>query len=227
MSVRPTRRLAVALTAAAALLLASCASSPNAEPAGSPTPSGPIEAAATAEPAASAFPVTVTSALGDAVIEAKPERVVTLGWGADDIAVSLGTIPVGVEIDTWAGDADGLRPWFREAVEAAGGEIPQAIAMYPELDVDAIVALEPDLVIAPQSSLDQAMFDQLSAFVPVVAHPGDAWATSVEDQVRLAAQALGVPERGDEILAERDAAIAKAKADHPELADVTFAYVYL
>src|SRR5690606_6798839 len=226
-----TRRWTGALAGlAAATLLAACSTGSGSPSPSSPeaTASGTATATATAAPVAEdAFPVTVTSSLGDAVIEAKPERVVTLGWGADDIAVSLGTVPVGVEADTWAGDADGLRPWFREAVEAQGVEIPQAIAMYPELDVDAIVALEPDLVLAPQSSLDQAMFDQLSAFVPVVAHPGDAWATSVDDQVTMAAKALGVPERGEEILAARDAAIAKAKADHPQFADVTFAYVYL
>src|SRR5690606_22988775 len=107
-----------------------------------------------------------------------------------------------VEEDTWAGDADGLRPWFRAAVEEQGAEIPQAITMYPELDVDAIVALEPDLVLAPQSGLDQTVFDQLSAFVPVVAYPGAAWGTSIEDQVRTAAKALGEVEKGEELLVE-------------------------
>ena len=214
MSVHPSRRLAAAL-AGVALLLAACSNAP-ADDVTPPT---------TASEAA--FPVTITSSFGEAVIEEKPERVVTLGWGADDIAFSLGTIPVGVEADTWAGDEDGLRPWFREAVEEAGGDLPQAIAMYPELDVDAIVALEPDVVIAPQSAIDQAMFDQLTAFVPVVAAPGEPWQTSVEDQVRLAAQALGVPDRGEEILAERQAALDAVKAEHPELAEVTFAYVYL
>ncbi len=220
MSVRPARRWTAALAAASALLLASCAGAP----AGEDTSVAPEPSPTTAS--AADFPLTITSALGDAVIDAKPERVVTLGWGADDIALQLGTVPVGVEADTWAGDADGLRPWFREVVEEKGAALPAAVQMYPELDVDAIVALEPDLVLAPQSGLDQAMFDQLSALVPVVAHPGEAWGTSVEDQVRLAAQALGVPERGEELLAEREAALEKARTDHPEIVGKTFAYVY-
>lgn len=222
MPVSASRRWAASILAAAALALAACS--------GTSADDGPSPAPADASPtttSGAAFPVTVTSSLGDAVIEEKPERVVTLGWGADDIAVSLGTVPVGVEADTWAGDAEGLRPWFRAAVEEQGADLPQAIAMYPELDVDAIVALDPDLVLAPQSALDQATFDQLSSFVPVVAHPGDPWATSVEDQVRIAARALGVPDRGEEILAERQAALDTVKAEHPEFAQVTFAYVYL
>ena len=176
--------------------------------------------------AGSAFPVSIESALGTAEIPAKPERVVTLGWGAADIAFSLGTTPVGIESDTWGGDAQGYEPWFREAVEKAGDELPATIAMYPELDVDAVVALNPDLVLAPQSGLDQKTYDQLSAFVPVVAYPGDAWQTSLEDQVHIAAEALGVPEKAQPLLDERQAAIDKAASDHPELAGLTFAYVY-
>jgi len=180
-----------------------------------------------AEPSSDAlFPVSIDSALGTAEIPAKPERVVTLGWGAADIAFSLGTTPVGIESDTWGGDAEGYQPWFKQAVEASGDELPTTIAMYPELDIDAVVALEPDLVLAPQSGLDQATFDQLSALVPVVAYPGEPWQTSLEDQVTIAAEALGVPEKAQPLLDERQAAIDEAAADNPELAGTTFAYVY-
>ncbi|HEY9270663.1 MAG TPA: ABC transporter substrate-binding protein, partial [Achromobacter sp.] len=41
------------------------------------------------------FPITIGSALGQAVIAAPPKRVVTLGLGADDLALSLGVVPVG------------------------------------------------------------------------------------------------------------------------------------
>ncbi|NUU15690.1 iron-siderophore ABC transporter substrate-binding protein [Cellulomonas humilata] len=188
---------------------------------------------ATVEPSGSAsapaediFPVSIDSTLGTADIPAKPERVVTLGWGAADIAFSLGTTPVGIEADTWGGDADGYQPWFREAVEESGDELPTTIAMYPELDIDAVVALEPDLVLAPQSGLDQATFDQLSALVPVVAYPGEPWQTSLEDQVTIAAEALGVPEKAEALLAERQAAIDDAANENPELSGLTFAYVY-
>lgn len=219
---RPAARrplAAVALVGAAALLLAACSS-------GDDTTDDTTAAAGDETVAADAFPVTIESALGDAVIEQKPERVVTLGWGATDIAYSLGTLPVGIESDDWAGDAEGYQPWFRTAVEDAGDELPETITMYPELDVEAVIALEPDLILATQSGIDQATFDQLSEFAPVVAYPGDPWATSVDDQITTAAQALGVPDQAqgliDGIQAEYDA----VKAEHPEFADVTYAYVY-
>ncbi|GIG28138.1 ABC transporter substrate-binding protein [Cellulomonas marina] len=221
---RHLRRSASAgLVAAVALALAACGGTDNA---GS-------SSAGSAEPAASssaggdaAFPVTIEGALGPTTIEAKPERVVTLGWGADDIALGLGTVPVGIEEDTWGGDEDGYHPWFRDAVEEQGAELPETIAMYPELDVDAVLALEPDLVLAPQSGLEQDVFDQLSQVVPVVAYPEQPWQTPIEEQVEIAATALGVPERAQELLDERQAAIDEAVAAHPELQGVSFAYVY-
>ncbi|AEE47343.1 iron-siderophore ABC transporter substrate-binding protein [Cellulomonas fimi] len=214
---RHLRRTAVAASVAVlALALAAC--------------SGSTDDDATAEPGSTAsdgttFPVTIESALGTAVVEEKPERVVTLGWGADDITLSLGTVPVGVEADTWGGDADGYHPWFREAVEERDGELPETIAAYP-LDVDAIVALEPDLVLAPQSGMEQDVFDQLSEIVPVVAYPEEPWQTTIEQQVEIIATALGVPEQAEPLLDARQQAIDEAAAAHPELAGISFAYVY-
>lgn len=176
--------------------------------------------------ASDAFPVTIESALGEATIEAKPERVVALGWGAADIAYSLGTTPVGIESDDWAGDEDGYQPWFRDALEADGAELPETITMYPELDVEAVIGLEPDLILAPQSGIDQATFDQLSDFAPVVAYPGDPWATSVEDQITIAAEALGEQDKGTELIDGIQAEYDAVKEAHPEFADVTYAYVY-
>jgi iron complex transport system substrate-binding protein len=212
------RRLAaVAAVGALALSLAACGGSDD-DASASPTDDSTA--------GTDAFPVTIDSTLGEATIDAKPERVVALGWGAADIAFTLGTVPVGIESDDWAGDADGYQPWFREAVEKQGAKLPETITMYPELDVEKIIGLDPDLILAPQSGLTQDQFDQLSDFAPVVAYPGDAWATPVDDQIRIAAKALGVPEKADGIIADQQAAYDAVKAEHPEFAGVTFAYVY-
>lgn len=221
-SLRPGARRRLALVAAAgavALTLAACGGGDASDDA-----SG--SAGAGGDAADGAYPVTITSALGDATIEEKPERVVALGWGAADIALSLGTVPVGIETDAWAGDADGYQPWFRAAVEEQGADLPETITMYPELDVEAVIALEPDLILATQSGIDQATFDQLSDFAPVVAYPGDPWATSVDDQISIAAQALGEPDKGQELIDGIQAEYDAVKQEHPEFADVTYAYVY-
>ncbi|PVU82740.1 iron-siderophore ABC transporter substrate-binding protein [Cellulomonas sp. WB94] len=215
-----TRRVTAAVGAGlVASTLAACGAGASSDAATPATTVSPASSAA-------AFPVTVSSALGDAVIPAAPERVVALGWGAADIVLALGVVPVGIEADTWGGDADGFEPWFRDTVEAQGAALPATITMYPEIDIEAIIALEPDVIIAPQSGIDQATFDKLSEFAPVVAHPGVAWQTSPEDQVRIAAKALGVPDKAQGLIDDTDAALAAARDAHPELAGKTFAYVW-
>ncbi|WP_083941727.1 iron-siderophore ABC transporter substrate-binding protein [Sanguibacter suarezii] len=217
---RARRTLVAATTAALALTLAACGSSDDTDTDASPSGS------AGASETAGAFPVTITGALGETVIEEAPERVVTLGWGASDIALSLGVVPVGVEVDDWAGDDEGYQPWFREAVEAEGAELPETITMYPELDVEAIVALEPDLILAPQSGIDQATFDQLSEFTDVVAYPEGPWITPLDEQITIAATALGKSEeQAQELIDGIDTTLAEAAAEHPEFAGKTVAYV--
>lgn len=223
------RRAAVIGAAGTALLLVLAGCSGDTDSSGSDTPADSASSSEDSGDAGSsdgAFPVTIEGALGTATIEEKPERIVTLGWGTD-IAYSLGTLPVGIEADAWAGDADGYQPWFREAVEGAGEELPATIANTGEYDVDAIIALEPDLILAPNSGLTQEQYDQLSEFTTVVAYPEGPWLTPVDEQIEITAQALGVPEQAQELIDATDAVIAEAAAENPDLADYTFSYVYL
>ncbi|PWD52598.1 iron-siderophore ABC transporter substrate-binding protein [Serinibacter arcticus] len=218
------RRAAVigAAGAALALTLAGCSGGGDSEPTASETSASTEESASTD----GAYPVTIDGALGSVTIEEKPERVVALGWGTD-IAYSLGTVPVGVEAQPWGGDADGYTPWFREALEAGGDELPATIANTGEYDVDAIIALEPDLILAPNSGLTQEQYDQLSDFTNVVAYPEGPWLTPVDEQIEITAQALGVPEQAQELIDATDAVVADAAAANPDLANYTFTYVYL
>ena len=227
---RTTRRGASvgASLAALALLLTACGGGSDSATTDASEDGTSAEASdeATEEAADGAFPVTITGALGETTIEEKPERVVTLGWGTD-IAYSLGTLPVGIEAQTWGGDAEGYLPWFRAAVEAAGDELPTPIANTGEYDIDAIIALEPDLILAPNSGLTQEQFDQLSKFTNVVAYPEGPWVTPVDEQIEIAAEALGVPEKAQELIDATDAVVAEAAAANPDLANYTFSYVYL
>jgi iron complex transport system substrate-binding protein len=212
---RRTRSLAlVAGLATTGLLLAGCSGSPAAG----------TDSADTATDGA--FPVTIQSTLGDAVIESAPERIVTIGWGSADTAIALGTTPVGVEAATWGGDADLQFPWVAEAVAAAGDELPEVFTVYPEVDIEAILALEPDLVLAPQSGITAEDFATLSEIAPTVAYPGDPWATSWDDQIEIIGQAMGKSTEATALIDDIDATLADAAAENPEFADLSYAYVY-
>jgi iron complex transport system substrate-binding protein len=209
------RRGATLLTVvtASALLLSGCGSSATSE----------TDAAASDS---AAFPVTIESALGDAVIPSEPKSVVTIGWGSADTAIALGTTPVGVEAATWGGDEDQYFPWVRDAIVAKGDELPATFDVYPEIDVEAVLELAPDLILAPQSGISEDEFATLSEIAPVVAYPDTAWRTTWDEQIEIIGTALGKSDEAAELIAGIEEDIAATAAEHPEFTDVSFAYVY-
>jgi iron complex transport system substrate-binding protein len=198
------------------VLLAGCASAPATD----------SDTADAATGSSDAFPVTIESALGDAVIDSAPQRIVTIGWASADTAIALGTTPVGVESATWGGNADLQFPWVADAVEAAGDELPEVFNVYPEVGIEAILALEPDLVLAPQSGITAEDFATLSEIAPTVAYPGDPWATAWDDQIDIIGKALGKSAEATDLIADIDTQLADAAAANPEFADLSYAYVY-
>ncbi|MFU8945332.1 iron-siderophore ABC transporter substrate-binding protein [Mycetocola zhadangensis] len=211
---RFTRGAAVlAAATASVLVLSGCATSGD-------------DSAGSSAPDNSAFPVTIESALGDAVIESAPEKVVTIGWGSADTAIALGTTPVGVEAATWGGDEDLYFPWVRDAIEDRGDDLPTTFNVYPEIDVEAILELTPDLILAPQSGISEDEFATLSEIAPVVAYPDTAWRTTWDEQIEIIGKALGKTDEAADLIDGITNDIADAAAEHPEFKDVSFAYVY-
>jgi iron complex transport system substrate-binding protein len=199
---RPTRRaalIAAALTTAASL--AACGSDDG----------------AAAEPSASgsgggAFPVTVTTAFGDVEIAEEPERVVALGWSDAETALALGVQPVGAS--DWLGfGGEGVGPW----AEGRYDEAPEIIETL-EPSLEAVAALEPDLILDTRSDGTQERYDALSAIAPVVGAPEGvgAYQTTWQQQLDLVGQALGRGEEAERLQGELEQAFADAAAAHPE-----------
>lgn len=140
---------------------------------------------------AQAYPRTLTTALGSATLDKAPQRIVSLGSGTEDIMIELGVMPIAIMAQRWAGDDEGYLPWFRAALTQRQLPLPPVIDVFPEFNPEDVVALRPDLILAPQSGLTQAQFDQLSLIAPVVGHPDQPWLTSPETHIRLVGEALG------------------------------------
>ena len=115
-----------------------------------------------------AFPVTIESSLGDAKIKKKPEKIVTLGQGSTETAIAMGHTPVGMEEYEWAADESGYTPWVHEAVKEEGDDLPEFVGEGEKLDMEKIVELEPDVILASYSGLTQEDYDTLSQIAPVV-----------------------------------------------------------
>ncbi|GAA4918398.1 iron complex transport system substrate-binding protein [Actinomycetospora succinea] len=190
-------RLVAALAAVLAVLLAGCGSGSD-----EPAPGA----------AAPGFPVTVDHAYGQTTIPDRPARVVTVGYNDVDYALALGTVPVGVRDFIGAFD-ETTRPWAQQALD---GQQPQQVGGN-EIDIEKVASLAPDLVLGVYSDMDRATFDRLSQIAPTVADPAGGPAPW-QEQTRITARALGVPERGDQVVSDVEGRFAQARAANPQFA---------
>lgn len=172
------------------------------------------------------FPVSIESALGTAEIHEQPERIVTLGQGTADTVVALGPTPVAVEADPWGGDSEGYQPWVREAIEQRGDELPALIDGGTELDIDAVIAADPDVILAPQSGLTQEQFDLLSGLAPTVAYPGEAWTTPWDEQISIIGTALGLADEATTLTHEITDSLGAVAEAHPQWGSTSVVYTY-
>ncbi|MGW4800551.1 iron-siderophore ABC transporter substrate-binding protein [Nonomuraea sp. NPDC004297] len=216
----PRVRALSAVAATVVLVLTGCGTS-DPKPADSAAPAAP-----TASGAAGAFPVTIDSALGKATITEQPERIVTLGQGSAETAIALGHTPVGIESYEWGSDKTGYLPWIHEAVTKAGGTLPKQFAGGENIDIEAIVELSPDVILAPWSGITQDQFKILSDIAPTVAYPDLAWSTNWDQQIEIIAKALGQPDKAAELIADIRRRLADAATTRPQYKDVSFSYIY-
>jgi iron complex transport system substrate-binding protein len=211
---RFTRRAWIAGALAAPLALAACSG-------GEDTASDASDAGASE----GFTPVTIEHALGTAEITEKPERVVTLGQGSAETSIALGIIPVGIEEYPWGADPEtGYLPWIHEAITEAGGELPEQFTGSTELDVEAILALEPDVILAPWSGITQEQFDVLTDIAPTVAYAEQPWVITWEEQITTIGKALGEDRAAAGLIDEITATFEEAT--QPGYADHTFSFIY-
>ena len=184
---------------------------------------------AAAQGATGSFPVTVEHAFGETTIEQAPTRVATVSWVNADVSIALGVVPVGMPRDDWGGNEQGSTPWKDAALEEADAALGTegAPAQYSEtdgLDVNAIAALAPDVILGAYSGLTQEEYDKLSKIAPVVAYPDTAYGTAWQDSTRLIGEALGRSDAAQQLVAETEQRIADEVAEHPALEGTSFIY---
>ncbi|QRY48983.1 ABC transporter substrate-binding protein [Mycolicibacterium boenickei] len=182
-----------------ALLLAACGQA--ADPAAPPG-------------AAPGYPVTVQNCGRQVVMDAPPQRAVSLNQGSTEILLSLGLADRMVGTATWT---DPVRP----GLEAENARVPRLAVNKPSLET--VLDTEPDFVSAsfggtlgPGGVADRDQFAQLG--VPTYLAPSDCEGKNsvngdgarstpfsmdaVYTEIRDLATIFGVVERGDRLIAE-------------------------
>jgi len=148
------------------------------------------------------FPRTITHADGSTELAKKPKRVVVLDTGELDEVIALGIIPVGIPT------TDGASPTPTYLAKKVKGVA--TVGNIQELNLEAIAALKPDLILGSQLRADK-LYPQLSAIAPTVfsIRPGFPW----KENFLLAGAALGEETKAEGILNAYTAKAEKLRAD--------------
>jgi iron complex transport system substrate-binding protein len=182
--------------------LAACGSSAQIEEpsGGSPAASA---AAAGASPSAPASGTggerNIKHAMGTTVLKKKPERVVVLFNGMTDNALALGVKPVG-SVESWE-----EKPWYlflrdkMEGVKNLGEET--------QPNIEAIVALKPDLIIGAKSRHEK-IYPQLSGIAPTVMTEN---VFDWKNNLKLGSEAMYMDQEAGKLLEQWDKRVAEFK----------------
>lgn len=218
---RTKRGIAAALAVVAALALAACSSSD------APTSAAPSASGSPTTSVDGQFPVSIVNKFGTTDIPAQPQRIVTVGFHEQDWLYAMGIAPVAVR--EWYGGYDyATWPWADDARVAVGAE-PTVLAS-GDLDMEAIAALSPDLIIATWSGITSEQYGLLSQIAPTLAQSGDYadYGMPFDEETRSIAKAVGKVSAGETIISDIDSKISSIKDAHPDWANysaaVTFYY---
>ncbi|MDX1993219.1 MAG: iron-siderophore ABC transporter substrate-binding protein [bacterium] len=172
-----------------------------------------------------AFPVTIEHKFGSTTIPEAPERVVSIGYTDQDALFALGVAPIAVRY--WYGDApNAIFPW---AADEAGEAMPEVLEMpYGNLNYEAILALQPDLIIAVGAGITQEEFDLLSEIAPTVAQSPDYidFGMPWQETTRMIGAAVGKTAEAEALIERVEGLFAEAREQNPAYEGQTLALAY-
>ncbi len=173
------------------------------------------------------YPITITHAFGETVINEKPENIVTISWGNQDVPLALGVVPAGIsEANYGVTEGEKLLPWTKAAFEELGEQNPVLFADTDGLNFEAISDAQPDVILAAYSGITQEEYDLLSQIAPVVAYPKIAWQTYWRDQIILDATGMGMQAEGEELVSGLETLISEKLAAYPQIEGKSAAFFY-
>lgn len=216
----------------AALLLGACGSGEEAQPSAAEG-SSPEQSATTtgaAEPSQSgvdallppaegqtAYPLTLTTWAGETVLEERPERIAVLGFSTNsDMLEVLDVVPV------YAQTEDGDWEW-RSAQWLDSIEFIDTATRRDPINFEAVMATDPDLIIALNFVWDQADFDRLADIAPVLENAEQVVGDQIswQDSQRLVGQTLDLADAAEDVIDTAEQHIADVAADNPDFAGRT------
>jgi iron complex transport system substrate-binding protein len=157
--------------------------------------------------------VTVTHAFGETRIPAPPTRVVSAGLTEHDDLLAVGVVPIAVT-DWFGGEPFGVWPWARSQL---GSAQPTVLSLGDGIQIEAIRALNPDLIVATNAGLDAGTYTTLSDIAPTVAQSGSAaFFEPWKDQATIIGQAVFKADEMAALIAGVDETFTNAASANPQ-----------
>ncbi len=164
-------------------------------------------------PAAAPTGATIEHRYGSTTVPVQVERVATVGWNDQDFVLGLGVVPVMTR--SWF-DAYWTFPWVQAVTK--GAEVPQSGE--DGIDLEAVAASRPDVILAIYEDVDEDMYRKLSAIAPTVvqsaAYPPEQ--TPWDVQLLTTGRAIGREDLARQRVTQVRDRIAAVRAAHPQFA---------
>ncbi|NEQ30783.1 MAG: iron-siderophore ABC transporter substrate-binding protein [Leptolyngbya sp. SIO4C5] len=160
---------------------------------------------------------SVEHAMGVASVPNVPTRVVALDTAPLDAAIALGVTPIGACVNETFPDYLGDRTASITAIGSAG-----------QPNLEKIAQLQPDLILGSKVN-GEVVYPQLLQIAPAVLTEGNGREGDWSNQLRLYGEALGKPDKADQLLAEyqQQLQIVRQQIGSPEDMVVSIVFSYL
>lgn len=155
-------------------------------------------------------PRSIEHAMGTTEIKGTPQRIVVLEWTYAEDLLALGVQPAGVA------DVEGYHTWLNIEPELSADVVDIGTRQEPSLE--AITALEPDLIIGVQFR-HEPIYDTLSSIAPTLIfnpYPEDQTITQFDEMqttFMTIAEAVDRVDEGTAVLDEMQASFDEARAE--------------
>ncbi|MDN6376891.1 MULTISPECIES: ABC transporter substrate-binding protein [Corynebacterium] len=165
------------------------------------------------------YPMSVETPLGTAELTERPDKIIAYGGVTTELALSLGFTPSAA--NDWSSTRSFLADYGADGIgdvlEPPDGQVP----------VEAIAALDPDLIIYSGGQDADKTYAQLSAISPTMGYgaastdKGRPWSEQLADL----GTATDLQDAADTVQQDHDDALAAVREDHPEYAGRTATFI--
>lgn len=174
------------------------------------------------------YPISIKHVFGETVINEKPERIASIAWSNQDVALALGIVPIGFSAANYGVlDESGMLPWTAKKLKELGEENPNIFQDTDGLDFEAISDAQPDVILAAYSGITQEEYETLSEIAPVIAYQETPWVSSWKETVLYDAMGMGMEKEGKQLIADTEKLITDKAATVPEMAGKKAAFIAL